>query len=184
MRVPAPSTSPTSSVPLAPKAVRAPGTAGGLCRPVGGGGREEGDKHGWSHFSFPSHLPSLLRIPEMLGSTPGPRSLPALSLPPSCFQLSRRRLRPCLFPVLVTWASEGLRWPLQGAAGEAGDAAAAGDGGTEGRKEGGKGGRSQLCPWLQWGWVGGPGHRALSTNRARSEGMRRGGGALWDLGGK
>lgn len=120
--------------PLAPKAVRALGTAGGLCRPVGGGGREEGDKHGWSHrlvplSLLPSRLPSLLRIPEMLEVLPGPRSLPTLSLPTSCFQLSRR-LRPSLFPVLVARGSEGPRWPLQGAAGKAGDAAAAGDGGT------------------------------------------------------
>lgn len=57
---------------------RLPGPQGhgdcrGLCRPEGGGGKEEGDKYGLVPPSLlPSHLPSLLRIPEMLGSIPGP----------------------------------------------------------------------------------------------------------------
>lgn len=65
----------------------------------------------------------------MLGSIPGPQV--SAHLVTSYFLFSSVTVaETILFPVLVTGGSEGLRQPLQGAAGEAGDAAAAGDGGT------------------------------------------------------
>lgn len=60
-----------SSVPSGCEGCQGCGDCRGLCRPEGGGGREEGDKYSSVPLSLlPSHLPSLLRIPEMLGSTP------------------------------------------------------------------------------------------------------------------
>lgn len=75
----------------------------------------------------PSTPPAPIRVPEMLGRTPGPPLPGASARPVPSYFLFYWPLwpGPSQPQTSVTWDSQGSRWPLQGAAGEAGDAAAA-----------------------------------------------------------
>lgn len=94
----------------------------------GEAGRKEKRETG-SHCSPPpaQHPPAPIRVPEMLGRTPGPPLPGASARPVPSYFLFYWPLwpGPSQPQTSVTWDSQGSRWPLQGAAGETGDAAAA-----------------------------------------------------------